>query len=43
VEGLAYALAGVVVVLALYHLLVRGPVVRLLRRREAARPAAPAA
>lgn len=42
-EGLAYALAGVVVILALYHLLVRGPVVRVLRRREAARLAAPAA
>jgi hypothetical protein len=41
-EGLAYALAGVVVILALYHLAIRGPVGRLFRRRRAARAAAPA-
>jgi hypothetical protein len=41
-EGLVYALTGVVVILALYHLLVRGPVVRVLRRRETARRAAAA-
>jgi hypothetical protein len=41
-EGLAYALVGVVVVLTLYHVAVRMPVARHLRRRVAARSAAPA-
>jgi len=34
-EGLAYAAFGVVLVLALYHLAIRGPIVRHLRNRPA--------
>jgi len=41
-EGLCYALTGVMVFLSLYYLLVRGPVTRHLRRRAAARAAAAA-
>jgi hypothetical protein len=42
VEGFAYAGVGIVVVLALYHLLVRAPVVRLIRKKGPDRaPAAP--
>lgn len=38
-EGLAYAGFGIVFALALYHLAVRGPIVRHLRRRAAHPPA----
>ena len=42
VEGFAYAGVGIVVVLALYHLLVRAPIVRLIRKKGPDRaPAAP--
>lgn len=34
-EGFCYAAAGMVAALALYHLAVRGPIVRLARRRAA--------
>jgi hypothetical protein len=37
VEGLAYAGLGIVLVLAIYHLAVRGPIARHLGRRAAAR------
>jgi hypothetical protein len=37
-EGLAYACFGIVVMLALYHLAVRGPIARHLRRRAARLP-----
>ncbi len=33
-EGLVYAGVGIVVVLAVYHLAIRGPIVRVLRRRS---------
>jgi hypothetical protein len=36
-EGLVYAALGTVIALALYHLLVRGPIARRMRRRAAAR------
>jgi len=39
-EGLLYAAVGIIVVLSAYYLLVRGPVVRALRRRSAAKPPA---
>jgi hypothetical protein len=40
VEGLLYAGFGVVLILAVYHLCIRGPVARHLRRRAEARAAA---
>lgn len=40
VEGLAYALLGVLLALTLYHACVRGPVTRHLRRRAERRAAA---
>jgi len=39
-EGLAYSALGIIFILGLYHLGVRRPIVRHLRRREAARLAA---
>ena len=41
-EGVTYAMVGVVVVLTLYHVAVRMPVARHFRRRAAARSGAPA-
>jgi hypothetical protein len=40
-EGMLYAAAGMVLVLALYHLAVRGPIARRLRARAARRAQAP--
>ncbi len=36
-EGLVYAGLGLVIALGLYHLLIRGPIARRVRRRQAAR------
>ena len=36
-EGLVYAAVGIVVVLAVYHLAIRGPIVRCLRKRSDSR------
>jgi hypothetical protein len=40
IEGLAYAAFGMVLVLAFYHLAVRGPIARLLQRRASLKAAA---
>jgi len=37
-EGLAYALFGIVLILCVYHLAIRGPIVRRLRRKALAQP-----
>ncbi len=41
-EGLLYALAGMVSVLVLYHVFIRGPIIRVVARRGAAQPPGPA-